>query len=830
MATASPRQWINDYPLLTNLTIDPRLLGFPAVISPGHAGISSSRMKMHLSHFVQSLVLEQCEPPLMMAGWEPHIANYTIGTQPRREDAEVIAIIPMYPQRSTQYGTIRFNPRTTIIFRGVDTGILFHQHVDTHTAGKDGFGWANDYSAVNALQLQRVVPRDIPLVQSKAHVDGMYGSGLNLNVAYMELPEVDQDAVVISRSAAERMAYTAIGKISINVAPDLVALNTYGTDEDPRCMPDIGEYVNENGVVLAFRRPQSETFMADTAPDALRTLQPAHDIVYPIPPGSQIVGVDVIMANPRGEPLTADPMARQLYKYHEAKMAYYERIIAAYQEQQRALGANSTRRLNLDPSFLQLVRTAMMSRHVAGEPDMGYHLGSRRQRVPLMERSREEITHMRLEITYATRVVPGAASKLSDRTGTKGVCCMVMEDADMPIDEQGIRADYILSPKSNVQRMNPSQLIEQSILRAGVLLVKRLKAANTDYDVAFNTFVEFLADINPAYAALVKSTLGGSLEDRVDYVKRAYAREALTVLHPPHLNTTTGFRRVSTGEHLTRMVFIKGEDGTSQADPDVVTAFEYLMTYVLRPKWGYVESPVAYTFRHPYDPNYPVCNFKTVHPVAIGPKYVYLLGKIASSQVAAPGIPRISHAGMAVRTPPHARVTEVVRGSPTRAGEDELRALIMDVGADNSRKISRWTRLLGSSSAGITAVARELLRNPSPTNITQVPIDDETLYRTSGPHSIVRHLFQVFGVDIGDTLTTEDPEAILATLEHPFIAPRGKRLKEIIEEGNALAKDEQTRVKEELTDVRDADSDTTYSPEWEWYSDDVDDAGYWEDD
>ena len=105
------------------------------------------------------------------------------------------------------------------------------------------------------------------IVHAPTHSGSIYKLfGCNLNVAYMAIPQVTEDGIAISESAAKKLETEGYSTISIDIGPGQIPLNLYGDETNYKFMPDIGNTVHEDGVVCALRTPTADSIVHDTSP------------------------------------------------------------------------------------------------------------------------------------------------------------------------------------------------------------------------------------------------------------------------------------------------------------------------------------------------------------------------------------------------------------------------------------------------------------------------------------------------------------------------------------------------------------------------------------
>jgi hypothetical protein len=81
--------------------------------------------------------------------------------------------------------------------------------------------------------------------------------GVNLITTYISTDKTMEDGILISESAAKKLASPLISVYSISLNENDIVLNLYGDDNEYLGMPYIGEKVKD-GIVCAIRRENTE--------------------------------------------------------------------------------------------------------------------------------------------------------------------------------------------------------------------------------------------------------------------------------------------------------------------------------------------------------------------------------------------------------------------------------------------------------------------------------------------------------------------------------------------------------------------------------------------
>lgn len=98
-----------------------------------------------------------------------------------------------------------------------------------------------------------VLPKGTPISQSSSYVNDHYCGGRNLRTLFVMLPELTEDALVISQDAADKMAYYLVDKIKVNIKKDAYLLNRYGNSQGLyKPFPNIGEDI-QDGILCSIR-------------------------------------------------------------------------------------------------------------------------------------------------------------------------------------------------------------------------------------------------------------------------------------------------------------------------------------------------------------------------------------------------------------------------------------------------------------------------------------------------------------------------------------------------------------------------------------------------
>ena len=705
-----PIKQVKPSTLTNDMWIRPEFLGGPQLMMPFVQHTAAQRAMMYSSHVSQSLVLDHAEQPRIMTGYEKIIGKYEFSTCRVDQDILIRKVIPKFNpiNYSTTVGTI---PSWLVVYIGDEDRTVHCMEIKTYTLLHDGFGYYNRMLAQEKGLLAEgtFIPKGTKLTTSPSHDGNRYMMGVNANVAFMGHKGVTEDAFVISKSLAKKGSNLSIQTVRLTIDPDTIPLDLYGEDGTYKCLPSLGETVREDGAVIALRKRNKST-LTDVEPANLRTIQHLHDEVHRAPPGSKIIDIDVYINQDAIRRLRDQDMTpfRQFFDAADSHKWQQDEILKTYKQLCEKEG------LPCGPEFnTQVVRAATLS---GNKEFVGKH-------IKLCD-AREPIEFIMVDITYAYRRKVTEGSKWTGREGGKGVISSIWEDEDMPVDENGIRADISMTPASIINRMNPSQLFEQFWNRCAMQVIRNAKnqwlggAKETEgkqVDWLENTnfrnnwkqvylyILGFFNDFRPAYAKFVDEKTGSD-------EKMSFTEECLN----EGLYLMAGFVQPKTADDYLRVA----------------------------EKYGVKATPVTY---REVDEHGNKRTITTKHPVMIGSKYLMLLGKIPAAALSSIEIGYVSQFEQPIKPKSkHVKSQAIIGQTPQKAGEDETCILNMSLGAD---KVARFYGINSSSPDVVKDLARHLLSEPHPTAMLGLPLTTQEVINKNQNVSLNNHMMAIVGVD-----------------------------------------------------------------------------------
>lgn len=674
--------------LLDGLKVDPRYVGLEALLVPMLANISSQRLAMFSGHSPQSLVLQHCEPPQLMTGFETRIGEYEFSKTEREEDIMILGIVPKFKPnfRGQQLSAC---PKLTVVYKNLDSNSIGYMDVDDYTYLTDGFGYQNKKLA--GYDILRggagsFLPKETKILTSPNHDGEFWSQGVNLNVCYMGDFNTPSDAFVISKSAQEKLVYPEIKTITIVLEKTSVPLNLYGNGDEIKAFPDIGEEVRSDGVLMAVRQYDPFTHVSDMTNEALQQLN-IHDQTYKAPPGAQIIDVDVFVnkhemstiANDRG-------VFSQIHRYLQQHIEYYRDILKIYHK------------IKADMPSEGLVLTDAFNNFITGVMALHKTYTERKSGMSLYH-GKNAVEFVTLKVTYMQMVKAEVGNKITGRDGGKGTISETRPDEEMPVDEYGVRADLIMSPPGMFNRMNTGQSNESFINRCAWQVRENL--LKMPYPQSWDYLMGYFEDLFPNYAELIRKNMVTE-KDKLSLLEDI-RRTKIYNLHPPFADTLTVDRILYLAEKY-------------KIEPSYVT-------YIVRTKVG--KKKVV-----------------TRKKMLIGAKYVMMLCKLPKDSLNAVEFAHINQFGIPIKRGGKGRA--VVRETPIRVGADEVDILSMSAGSDTTARI---LSLYGASTKAAETMQQELLTHPTPSNIPYMPISTEEAQKTNLSIALYHHYMGLIGYD-----------------------------------------------------------------------------------
>lgn len=669
-------------------------------LNPFKGANSASREQMFSSHIGQCLVVKGSTERYIQTGMEREYGKYTFNIK-MPHDGEIIRIIDLY-RRGIDRDSIAVNPVTIVIYERSDTKEVGMLELKRYFSQHTHFGF--EYKTKDGYQKLRPgaeIKAGTVFMESPSITDtGGYKYGVELNTAYMTHHATSEDGIMISRDKLHLFGFKSYETRVVEFGSKRIPLNTYGNDQFHKSFPDIGEYVREDGVLMALREHDDLLSVVEQSPAALREIDETFDRVTYVPANRRGRVCDIRVLHDPTSPVTGTPsgMETQIVKYDNARREFYQAIYDEYRRLQRERGSA----LVLMPKFHRLVVEAIS---VVGK-------NSQAPNEPVRKLYRKNpLDQWRIEFTIEYDIVPVDGFKLTDTVGGKGVICAVAEPEDMPVDAAGNRADIVMDPNSTISRMNLGRFYEQYLnacsrdiiqriiakhnLVKGPGLIHQLEEIKATNPTAFNETWQYLLNYYRIVSPRMYSWFVTGKYPQSDCYHLAYCINNFIYIYYP---------------------------------PDNEPMYQQMIAE-LKKDYRPIIGPVTYRGTSG--------EVVTTHDnVLIGSVYFILLEKIADDW-AAVSSGKLQHFGVLSQVSSSDKYSTPARMQPVRVlGEAEVRIFVSYVGADVTAE------LLDRSNNPFAheQVVQSILNAEQPTNIMRAVDRRVVPYGGSKPHQLVNHI------------------------------------------------------------------------------------------
>lgn len=387
--------------------------------NPFYQHNSSSRGVMNASHLSQHLVLKGAEEPIIQTGMERELGKHVIDIR-MPHDGVIRQVIERYPATAGE-GSIAFSPEQVVIYQLESTHEYDCFTIDLLGSSHRSFTYhLQPTEHMARVHRGQAIAGGTQLAKPSCIGDnGGAAWGLNLNTAFMSVDEVAEDCTYISMSAARRMSFNMVEKRILQCGTKAFPLNTYGNIDNYKIMPDIGDEVRPDAVLMVMRDYNNEMAPVAMSRDAVMRIDHLFDTANYLPlDRGRVVDIKV-RRNMSVTPTLPAQMRVQLDKYYNGMVRFYTEILELYNEllaDHRRRSGYVDKQLPMTPRFGRLVYDAMVFLDVRS--GLGEHaIREDMKSVLRPEIAKEPIDEYMIEITVEFTLIPKNGYKLSGTAG-----------------------------------------------------------------------------------------------------------------------------------------------------------------------------------------------------------------------------------------------------------------------------------------------------------------------------------------------------------------------------------------------------------------------------
>ena len=284
------------------------------LMMPFAASNSGSRKLMFGTQLEHRLPLLNPEVPFIQTGYENEFGKYSSSFVTVDENCNVIGIVPKYswlPKH--QY----------FIFVLKENGILdvIERKEYKHVTENYGYLYNNEY--LDSLSAGDKIAKGTPIQKSKSFDEfNNRMDGCNMLTVYSACEETMEDAIIVSESAAKKLASPLVKKVTVVINDNNIPLNLYGNINNYKSFPDIGEET-VNSILCGLRIEKKEECLFSQSYSRLRELA-ISDERYTV--SGRVVDIDVYCNAPLR--LSEYDYNAQLKKYYDNNIRMCNDIVA----------------------------------------------------------------------------------------------------------------------------------------------------------------------------------------------------------------------------------------------------------------------------------------------------------------------------------------------------------------------------------------------------------------------------------------------------------------------------------------------------------------------
>jgi len=371
---------------------------------------SSSRAVMFSSHIGQRLVIEGAQEKLVQTGLEQEFGKYTFNVK-MPEDGRIIAIMDRYP-RGVGSKSLNFNPETFVFYEKEHTKQIDYFVIPYKAQYHQNFGFKYKRNKKNVGKLQpgafigkNTVFADTPAVSDT----GGFMFGINANIALMSIPSVAEDGVMVSRDFLPKLKFKIYDTRQVNFGSKQFPLNLYGTIDEVKPFPEIGDKIRDDGILMALR--DFNTSLSPVEMSRIDLMEVDHmfdEAIYVRGGGGVVVDVKVIRNNAPVKNMPFE-MSGSLNRYWEANQTFYKKVIeleSSLRKDNRIKFGTSD--ILTTPKFDKLVYEAMVHTN--------HNANHFKQPLQLLSR-KSGVDEYQIQFTIEYTVEPCEGFKLTDCNG-----------------------------------------------------------------------------------------------------------------------------------------------------------------------------------------------------------------------------------------------------------------------------------------------------------------------------------------------------------------------------------------------------------------------------
>lgn len=449
------------------------------LMMPNNNANSGSRKIMHSSQIEHVSPLCNPEIPLVNTGFENRFGEKSSSLIKANEDYEVLYKIPKYS----------FNPNHHyfLVIKNLKTGEYDVLERVTYNYITECYGYLVNNTNMDKCGSGTVIKKDTTIQKSLAFDE--YNNrmdGINLRVAYVSCEYTKEDSIIISESAAKKLACPVIRKVTVMINENDIPLNLYGEHDKDfyKSFPDIGQEVN-GGILAAFRKEKNDESLFSLSYDRMKDIMMSDEKILV---KGKIHDINVYCNNP--EALGNSNYSSQIKYYYDEHMKFIANFVAAVGNI-----INQKCSYNLQKMYYDCKKILEGGQYIKDRP----------------------FSNVILEFIVIEEAPVAKGDKLTNRHGGKGCVSLVLPDDQMYLLDNGEYVDMVYNSSTCINRENPGQLIENTSTFTSGRIVDFINTNLLDPSDSIKLYQEYLSLVSPQQAQSIEKYVDSMSIDEYAY-------------------------------------------------------------------------------------------------------------------------------------------------------------------------------------------------------------------------------------------------------------------------------------------------------------------------
>jgi DNA-directed RNA polymerase beta subunit len=400
------------------------ITSYPITTVPGMEHNDQIRLQMASNHLKQAILLLKSEPPTLRSGTEDMFHEYT-----------------SFMKKADERGTVKYNDESIMVIAYKTGGVEI-----LHLGFRNVFKGTVDF-LISDLHEEDEFEVGDTIYYSKFLSGGIINTGNNLNTCLGIWEGYNyEDGIVISKHAASKY-FESIHTTDVMffVDPQQVLLSNRNQSNTYNPIPNIGDEVKIGDILAAIKN-------VDINSDIKNLFSEPKYIYAPI--SGKVIDVEMIPNNWNSTIAEYDNFIKDMIKADTDKYNKFEDILKATVKDEKQV--------------LIIMKQSGLS--VLNKESKKGTYSIKEQRFPGV--------FFKIKILYTEKINIG--DKITNRHGNKGVIALIEDDENMPLLDDGRRADVILNPLGIPSRMNAGQLYEIHLNESLYQMQNKLRCSNYD--------------------------------------------------------------------------------------------------------------------------------------------------------------------------------------------------------------------------------------------------------------------------------------------------------------------------------------------------------------